>query len=219
MGSSFVLAFVLAVTLGTIAARHSEFAARCGDQPVLFRRGVDPDLLACPGADPGVRGRARLAAGGRGGNRRGERSRRSPAPSGAAGCHPDPGQRRRLYALCPRGDARGARPGPYPHRACQGRQRGPCRLSPCDAQRDDPGHDDPGAVIRRAGVRRARDRDDVRLSRNGQADLRCRHRATTTIWLWRLCCSPQPPRCWPISRPIWPMAGSTRGFPTAEQRR
>src|SRR5204862_157061 len=37
------------------------------------------------------------------------------------------------------------------------------------------GHDHPGAIVWRIGLWRARDRDDVRLSRNGQADLRCRH--------------------------------------------
>ena len=49
-------------------ARHrrraaSGFAARYRDQPVLFRRHLGADLLARPGADPGFRRRARLAAG------------------------------------------------------------------------------------------------------------------------------------------------------------
>ena len=47
-----------------------------------------------------------------------------PRHLGAAGRDADPGQRRRLYPLHARGDARGAGAGPHPHRARQGRQRG-----------------------------------------------------------------------------------------------
>ena len=110
-----------------------DLAARRGGQPVLLRRRVDADLLARPGADPGVRRRARLAAGERHRDRRARRRRRPAAASGLAGGDADPGQRRRLYPLCARRDARGAGAGPYPHRPRQGSERGAGRLAPCAA--------------------------------------------------------------------------------------
>ncbi len=124
MGSSFVLALALALGLGTAAARRPDSRLDARDQPVLLCRRLDADLLARARADPGLRRRARLAAGERHRHGRRERPRRPAGASGAAGGDTDPGERRRLYPLCPRGDARGAGAGPYPHRPRQGRERG-----------------------------------------------------------------------------------------------
>ena len=62
MGSSFVLAFALAVGLGTVAAQdpNSRLDMRT---PLVLRRRVGADLLAGAGPDPGFRRPARLAAG------------------------------------------------------------------------------------------------------------------------------------------------------------
>ena len=133
MGPSFVLAFALALGLGITAARRPRFAARRRDQPVLLCRHLVADLLARAGADPGLRRRARLAAGERHRDCRHQRYRRPAAPSGTAGGDADPGERRRLYALCARRDARGAGAGPYPHRPRQGRERGAGRVPSCAA--------------------------------------------------------------------------------------
>ena len=76
MGTSFVLAFSLALALGIAAARRPGSRLDAGGQSLLFRRHLDAELLAGVDPDPGVRGRARLAAGERHRHRRRRRCRR-----------------------------------------------------------------------------------------------------------------------------------------------
>ena len=103
-------------------ARRAQAAllVRLHAQPVRLRRDLDAVVLAGAAADPAVRGRARLAAGGRRADGRGRPVRRSRGAPGAAGPHADRAHCRRSAAVHPRGHDRGAAPGLHPHRARQG---------------------------------------------------------------------------------------------------
>ena len=122
MGSSFVLALALALRSGS-SRRGCRARVRRGDQSVLLRRRLDADLLAGAGADPGLRGRAGLAAGGR---NRGGGTAISPTglrhlvlPVATLTLASIGGYTRYIRAAMREALA----PGPHPHGARQGRGR------------------------------------------------------------------------------------------------
>ena len=121
MGISFVLALALAVPAGIWAAARPGSAFDRAGEPRGVRRLLGPGILARAAADHPVRGRARLAAGGRHDQRRRRRAARPAALSDAAGADADPADRRRVPALRARGDAGDPARAVHPDRAGAGR--------------------------------------------------------------------------------------------------
>ena len=191
MGSSFVLALALALGLGIAAARRPRSARSTpAINPVLLCRRVDADLLARAASDPGV------------------------SPPGSAGCRASGiatagtsefddrlrasvvlpvatltlVEHRRLYALCPRRDARGAGQDHIRTARAKGRKRSASHPAPARCAALIPVTTilalSFGGLVSGALVTETM----FRLSRHGQADLRCGDAATTTTWHWRRCC-------------------------------
>ena len=172
MGSSFVFAFLLALGLGIAAARRPGSRFDAAVNLVAFAGVSLPTFWLALILILIFAQTLRWLPAGRHHRCRRWRHRRSAAPPGAAGGDADHRQHRRLHPLCPSRNARRVGARPYPHRPRQRGKRGAGDLASRAAQRPGADRDDPRFVVRHPRLRRPRHRGDVRLSRDGETDLR-----------------------------------------------